>query len=317
MNKDDAILMIRNKLGASDFEKSLVRQFDKKGSLSEKQWYWVHKFAIEQAAAIAARGAAKEAEKLSLSNIHSIFDVALKNLKFPKIWMDYEDLGENGETIPKEFRLNIAGEKSRYTGQIMITNGGGYDDNIYYGRIELDGNLVKTRAMTDELRDNLIALNNNPKECAETYGGATGNCCFCRKELSDNRSIEAGYGKTCAGNYGLPWGGKKAPTKKTPKKAGGNDTGKGLWNGKQYDYCTLSFNEYGGINLYGWGTYGRSSVLAGQSKKQFLEMYDTKEEAEKLHPDLAFSSKWTEPQNSFNHLPDTQDDGYFDNEGGY
>jgi len=34
----------------------------------------------------------------------------------------------------------------------------------------------------------------------------TGNCCFCRRELTDKRSTEVGYGPICADHFSLPWG---------------------------------------------------------------------------------------------------------------
>jgi len=299
MDKQKLISILSCKLGASEFEKSLVEQYQRRNHLSEKQWYWVEKLAGEHEAAIAA----EKPKAINLKGIFGLFELAGENLKFPKVYLDTE----SGAPV----KIVRAGEKSRFAGDLMITDGRPFGDNTYYGRIAQDGEFFPGRKDA-EVSALLSELNENAAETAKLFGMATGNCCFCRKELSDNRSIEAGYGKTCASNYGLPWGGKKNPGKKSPKKAGGNDTGKGVWNGKQYDYCTLSWNERGGVNLYGWGTYGRSSVLAGQSKKCFLEMYDSQEEAEAKHPDLGFSSKWTEPRNTFNHLPDHQDDGYFD-----
>jgi hypothetical protein len=42
-------------------------------------------------------------------------------------------------------------------------------------------------------------------EAAE-FGHATGRCVFCSTALEDERSVNAGYGPTCADNRGLPWG---------------------------------------------------------------------------------------------------------------
>ncbi len=42
-------------------------------------------------------------------------------------------------------------------------------------------------------------------EAAE-FGHLTGKCVFCRRALSDERSMKVGYGETCASNHGLPWG---------------------------------------------------------------------------------------------------------------
>lgn len=44
------------------------------------------------------------------------------------------------------------------------------------------------------------------KEQARQYGKLTGTCVFCARVLTDERSIDAGYGEKCASNNGLPWG---------------------------------------------------------------------------------------------------------------
>lgn len=43
-------------------------------------------------------------------------------------------------------------------------------------------------------------------EDAKAFGDQYHACIFCAQELTDQRSIDAGYGPTCAGNRGLPWG---------------------------------------------------------------------------------------------------------------
>jgi hypothetical protein len=44
-------------------------------------------------------------------------------------------------------------------------------------------------------------------ERAAEFGHVTGQCVFCMRELTDERSIAAGYGPVCADYYSLPWGG--------------------------------------------------------------------------------------------------------------
>ena len=75
----------------------------------------------------------------------------------------------------------------------------------------------------------------------------------------------------------------------------------------KHDYYTLQYDGTHTVSAYGWSTYERNSVLAGQPKKQWLESYDTEEDARKDYPDAQFSSKWTEPQVSLNHLPGPDD----------
>lgn len=41
---------------------------------------------------------------------------------------------------------------------------------------------------------------------AASFGALTGRCVFCDRELTDERSIEVGYGPVCAERNGLPWG---------------------------------------------------------------------------------------------------------------
>lgn len=43
-------------------------------------------------------------------------------------------------------------------------------------------------------------------EDAAAFGQLYGTCIFCWKDLTDERSIEVGYGPVCAENRGLPWG---------------------------------------------------------------------------------------------------------------
>ena len=41
---------------------------------------------------------------------------------------------------------------------------------------------------------------------AKDYGSRTGRCMFCRRKLSDDRSLAVGYGPDCAKSHFLPWG---------------------------------------------------------------------------------------------------------------
>jgi hypothetical protein len=43
-------------------------------------------------------------------------------------------------------------------------------------------------------------------EDAKEFGDQYHACVFCTQQLTDQRSIDAGYGPICAQNHGLPWG---------------------------------------------------------------------------------------------------------------
>ena len=69
-----------------------------------------------------------------------------------------------------------------------------------------------------------------------------------------------------------------------------------------------------GVTLHGWGTYDSNSVLAGQSMKAFVGCFETEAEADAALVEAGidpaavnWSSKWFEPQNTFDHLPDGSD----------
>ena len=59
--------------------------------------------------------------------------------------------------------------------------------------------------------------------------------------------------------------------------------------------------------VYGWGEYPDYSVMAGQPRKCFIESYETIEAARKEYPEAKMSSKWTEPEVTFDHLPGEDD----------
>jgi len=89
-----------------------------------------------------------------------------------------------------------------------------------------------------------------------------------------------------------------------------NRQGEGVF---PFEYYTKRGDD-GDITLLGWGRYGRHSVLAGQAMKQAIAFFKSDGELNAalveagIDPDeVNWSSKWTEPQVSYNHLPDGPD----------
>ena len=68
---------------------------------------------------------------------------------------------------------------------------------------------------------------------------------------------------------------------------------------------TIEKGKYGGYTVYKWGVYERSSVLAGQTKKQFVANFSTLEEAQAEYPDADVG--YRDAGNFFDHLPDPDD----------
>ena len=196
--KTEALLNLSkamDKLDASskEFAGSLLKQARKR-ELSEKQWFWVNKL-IDRA----NTPKAEEAQVGDLSAIMAMFTHAKGKLKWPKVHLQM-----NGA----EYRFNIAGSTAKVPGSLTVLRA-----TKYAGRILQDGTFQPSMALDrDEGRAvawDLRALAMDPVKAASTHGHQTGNCCFCRRFLTDKRSVDVGYGPVCADNFGLPWGVKE------------------------------------------------------------------------------------------------------------
>ncbi len=76
----------------------------------------------------------------------------------------------------------------------------------------------------------------------------------------------------------------------------------------EYLWKSLRHGRYGGIDVVGFREMPRHSVIAGQIVTCFIDNFDTESEARSAHPDARdFTSQFTAPQVSLNHLPDEND----------
>jgi len=175
------------------FAKSLASQFERYGALSDKQMFWVDKLVSESI------NGPVEVERVELVNIAQLFQSVADKIKYPKI-----KLVVDGVTL----QLGRAGDRSRFPGSINVTDGKKYGDNQWYGRIN-GGDFEPSRSCPDEVIEILKQLDNDPAGVMAEYGQRSGNCGFCRKALTDHRSVEVGYGPVCAEKWELPWGTKR------------------------------------------------------------------------------------------------------------
>ncbi len=187
------------------FCKSLIGQFEKKGSLSEKQIYWVWKLGSK------ALDASENSEApitpintptsfFKVGNIFQLFENAkASGIKYPKLSLHTD--------ADQPVSLSLAGTASKFPGTITVTDGKGYGANVWFGRIHLNGEWVPySQSLSEDVDKFLKKLHNDPIGVACSHGHITGRCCFCRKKLTDPKSLAVGYGATCAKNWGLPWG---------------------------------------------------------------------------------------------------------------
>lgn len=176
-----------------DFACNLVEKGRRYG-VSEKQAFWVNKLTQR------AKGEEPQREAVQVGDLTAaiqLFAKAREKLKFPKVTLEVD-----GRAI----KLSVAGENAKLPGSITVASpkfGG-----AYYGRITVNGAFQPARdaAAVPTLVEYLKRFAAEPAKVAAEYGKLTGNCCFCLKPLSDDRSLAVGYGGTCAKNYGLPWG---------------------------------------------------------------------------------------------------------------
>lgn len=131
--------------------------------------------------------------------VMALFDLAKQNLKKPKIRLQLADR--------QPIVLAVAGEKAKEPGTIDVSDGGSYGFGKWYGRVTLAGDFTKSAKhepqTMEEVEALLIKLGASPAQVAAEFGKLTGRCCFCNLKLSDPRSTAVGFGKICAGHYGL------------------------------------------------------------------------------------------------------------------
>jgi hypothetical protein len=185
------------------FAGSLLLQLNNKGQLNDKQMYWLGILAerVERAQS----GVPDFTAQIDVGNfggVVALFKKAGQSLKYPKMNLQLP----GGQRI----MLAMAGSGSKYPGHINVTDGGGYNNNIWFGRISPDGKWMPSKSVDQAkllaLITLLTALAKDPIKTAKAYGDITGHCCACYVPLTDPRSKTAGYGQVCAQKWGFPWG---------------------------------------------------------------------------------------------------------------
>ncbi len=184
------------------FAKSLIEQYERKGSLSEKQWPHVERFIKEAADRVARRAEdekkRKEHERKILpvasldgyEPVEEMFQAALDNLKKPEWTLVH---GPEHRT----FLVSYDKDNSR----ILV----GYSSRPY-GYIK-DGTFTYTTYATEAktLLPLMEDFKHDPTAVAAESGHLRGKCTFCAKDLKTENSTSHGYGPVCAKRYGLVW----------------------------------------------------------------------------------------------------------------
>lgn len=186
---------------AKSFVQSLIDQFKKKGYLSEKQEYWL-RVHYDRALGLLSKPEPKKEAVGSFSGVYALFKKAKQHLKYPKIVLA---LASGAPVV-----LKLSGQGSKVPNTVNVTDDQPFGQNKWYGRISEQGEFTESSRIAEQEMNEVARLmrklSENPAEVAAKYGHLTGNCCFCNKKLTDEKSTSVGYGPVCAQHYGLPWG---------------------------------------------------------------------------------------------------------------
>lgn len=178
-----------------EFADSLLTQWRQGREWSAKQAYW--------AGVLAERPNLPAAEKVvgDMQPILVTFETAAKHLKRPGF-----RFALNTTTA---LRIALAGSGSRNAGDFYVTGDARseFDERPYFGRLDRKGEFhpAKDGRPPADIRAALVRFASDPVGQAREYARLFGRCCFCNRELTDERSTNVGYGPDCAEHYGLPW----------------------------------------------------------------------------------------------------------------
>lgn len=204
--KQQALLGALDKLSPKD--QDFARSLCYSPTPSEKQLYWIDQL-LERTQPKIQHNVTTE------SGVSGIHEFLLRNnkAKYPKVRILW------GE---KTLLVSKATEKARFPGSLNVVTRReglwGGQENVFLGRIHLDGRFEPHRqsmaeGSENELADVLANFANDPLSAVKAYGFRTGHCCLCGLKLDDERSVLMGYGPVCAKKYQLPWGSKPSKEK--------------------------------------------------------------------------------------------------------
>lgn len=201
----DALAAVVDKLAPGDaaFAGDLIYKGRKYG-LSEKQAHWVG--VLTERAQTPPPAPERVDLGGSLAPMLVMFQFARERLARPAVRL----MTPEREVV----RLRLAGEGAQHPGTINVDDGHGFGGN-WYGRVTKAGEWEKSMKQQRHDPERMTRVEQvlrdfvtDPAQAAKAAAHLSGQCAFCARPLTDERSVKAGYGPQCADNYGLPWGDK-------------------------------------------------------------------------------------------------------------
>ena len=152
----------------------------------------------------------KQFGRVPCSDVHALMHRALGQLKRPKIKLQTSTrrniiLCLRVDSLDRDGYISVVDDVpygTRHSGYFGVINGNGVWDSV--------------RDVPEDVRLAVVEFGINPESTASAYGRRVGSCCFCSRDLTDEKSTTAGYGPTCAKRYSLPWGVTSAEEASTP-----------------------------------------------------------------------------------------------------
>ena len=116
--------------------------------------------------------------------------------KYPRVRLAFAD---------RPLVLTLAGDRARQPGTVNLTDGAGYPNSTFYGRVTLTGRFephAAARNLDPVLKAALWGVvsrlrEGEAEEVFAEYGRAFGVCCMCGRELTDPESVALGIGPVC------------------------------------------------------------------------------------------------------------------------
>jgi len=132
------------------------------------------------------------------SPLFALFEKAKANgLLYPKLRFEH-----GGQPLV----VSMAGTGSMFPGTLNLTDGKPFGQNVWFGRVDLDGALIPSKSWQPWVGELLTAFAADPVGVGAAYGKKAGRCCYCGRALETKESTSVGYGPVCAEKFGLPWG---------------------------------------------------------------------------------------------------------------
>ena len=166
---------------------NFARSLYNANKLSDKQLAWVHKLAVDFAAAQSAPQ--NDTQPSQFDALFAAFEAA-KSKGAKRLTLRFEGINVKPNrdntalwvTSQSETEMGDYGMKPKYLGKVTPA---GCDSRL-----------------SDTVKEIIMGAANDPLSAAIRYGKVSGECSCCGRELTDPRSIEAGIGPICATKFG-------------------------------------------------------------------------------------------------------------------